>query len=499
MSDGSGHGERGDATGGDTAESVADGTGGTEDDGHEWPAGSAPWFTFYGDDFTGSTDALEALATAGVRTVLFLERPDPGDVAAFGNVEAVGMAGTSRSMSPAEMDEHLPAAFAALGALDPDVVHYKVCSTLDSSPTVGSIGHALDLGQRTFDSPFVPLVVATPSLEPRGRYVVFGNHFATVDGTTYRLDRHPTMSTHPVTPMTESDLRRHLGEQTDRSIGLVELRHLDDGDGARAALEAALDDSEVVLFDGLNHDHQRRVGGLLVERIGRIGERGDDPLFAVGSSGFEYAVTGHLGAAGRLDPGTVGEALAPHDRILVVSGSASPVTADQIEWALANGFEGIGLDAPSLVDPDAAAAERERAVERALAALADGDSPLLYSARGPDDPAIEATQQRFAEVGGDALGPRLGDQQGRIAERILRESDPDRLCVAGGDTSGHVAGRLDVFALEYAAPVGPGSPLCRASARTDRFDGLEVALKGGQVETRDDASNYFGVVREGGR
>jgi uncharacterized protein YgbK (DUF1537 family) len=32
---------------------------------------------FYGDDFTGSTDAMEALAISGYRTVLFLEPPTP--------------------------------------------------------------------------------------------------------------------------------------------------------------------------------------------------------------------------------------------------------------------------------------------------------------------------------------------------------------------------------------------------------------------------------------
>ena len=33
--------------------------------------------TFYGDDFTGSTDAMESRARAGVRTILFLEPPAP--------------------------------------------------------------------------------------------------------------------------------------------------------------------------------------------------------------------------------------------------------------------------------------------------------------------------------------------------------------------------------------------------------------------------------------
>jgi 3-oxoisoapionate kinase len=33
--------------------------------------------TFYGDDFTGSTDAMEALTLAGLRTVLFFSPPAP--------------------------------------------------------------------------------------------------------------------------------------------------------------------------------------------------------------------------------------------------------------------------------------------------------------------------------------------------------------------------------------------------------------------------------------
>ena len=36
-----------------------------------------PLIAFYGDDFTGSTDALECLAAAGLRAVLFTGVPSP--------------------------------------------------------------------------------------------------------------------------------------------------------------------------------------------------------------------------------------------------------------------------------------------------------------------------------------------------------------------------------------------------------------------------------------
>ena len=73
------------------------------------------------------------------------------------------------------METTLQPAFQALKKLNPRHVHYKVCSTFNSSPTIGSIGKAIDLGVEVFKTPFVPLLVAAPIL---GRYCLFGNLFA---------------------------------------------------------------------------------------------------------------------------------------------------------------------------------------------------------------------------------------------------------------------------------------------------------------------------------
>ena len=83
---------------------------------------------FYGDDFTGSTDALEVLAFAGLRCALFLDPPSADTLQQFDEFEAIGIAGDSRAMSPAEMDDQLPSIFKALADLNAPIVHYKVCS-----------------------------------------------------------------------------------------------------------------------------------------------------------------------------------------------------------------------------------------------------------------------------------------------------------------------------------------------------------------------------------
>ncbi len=456
---------------------------------------------FYGDDFTGSTDALEGLADNGVRAILFFEPPTAADLAGFDGLDAVGVAGASRSMDPAEMDGELRPVFESLAELDPPIVHYKVCSTFDSSPTVGSIGKAIDVGQSVFGSPFVPVSQGTEV--PLGRYVAFSNLFAVEDGEVYRIDRHPTMSDHPVTPMREADLRRHLGEQTDRSIGRLSVGDLNSDERAERSLEDTTADAEIVVFDALDTDHLSTVGRLL---WGHATDQ-SDPLFAVGSSGLEHhALASAWAKAGLVDRNrTLYRTREAVDRIAVVSGSASPTTARQIGWAEENGFETVRLATERLIDPGVAEETRRAAVDRAADSLADGRSVVLYSARGPDDPAIDATRDRFEEleVSGvfemeAGLETRLGRQQGRLLGEIIERTGLRRVCVAGGDTSSHAIPILGGDALEAIAPVGPGAPLCRLHSERSAFDGLELALKGGQIGTENEAPDYFGVVRDGG-
>ena len=105
---------------------------------------------FYGDDFTGSTDALESLSQAGAKTMLFLDPPSAEQLSRFPHLDAIGVAGLTRAMRPEEMAETLRPAFTSLRELGVSIVHYKVCSTFDSSPEIGSIGRAAEMGREIF-------------------------------------------------------------------------------------------------------------------------------------------------------------------------------------------------------------------------------------------------------------------------------------------------------------------------------------------------------------
>ena len=57
--------------------------------------------------------SMEALAFAGLDTVLFLAPPTPERLAAFAGFRGIGIAGVARSRDPAWMDRHLPPVFRA--------------------------------------------------------------------------------------------------------------------------------------------------------------------------------------------------------------------------------------------------------------------------------------------------------------------------------------------------------------------------------------------------
>ena len=121
--------------------------------------------TYYGDDYTGSTDAMEAMTAAGVPTVLFLQIPTMDDLSHFPKIRCVGLAGSSRGRNPTWMDKELPKAFEALAGLGAPVLQYKICSTFDSSPQVGSIGKAIDIGTRIVGGNWSPCIVGAPGKE----------------------------------------------------------------------------------------------------------------------------------------------------------------------------------------------------------------------------------------------------------------------------------------------------------------------------------------------
>jgi len=435
--------------------------------------------SYYGDDLTGSTDVMEALASNGVETVLFMDLPDEALLQRFGHCRAIGLAGTSRSETPDWMDENLTPAFRWLKSLGADICHYKVCSTFDSSLRIGNIGKAVEIGRTLFDQAYVPVLVGAPQLK---RYTAFGHLFAAYQGEVYRIDRHPVMSRHPVTPMAEADLRLHLGAQTTLKTRLVDLCVLAAADADSRVDNLCRDADGMMLFDVDSPESQSRAG----RQLWRL--RQDGGWFVAGSSGVEYALLTAWHNAGLTEGKKTFPLPGKADRIAVVSGSVSPTTERQIHHATQNGFAGINLDPLELLGENGNAA-LEQAIAAGLSSLKSGESVILNTALGPS-----------ADRGGDidripGSRHRLGRLLGTILRRLVEEQQLTRAVIAGGDTSSHALRELHVQALTTLLPLPqtPGSPLCTAHGTYTATNGLQIALKGGQVGS----DVYFAQIRDG--
>ncbi|MDE2399237.1 MAG: four-carbon acid sugar kinase family protein, partial [Burkholderiales bacterium] len=262
----------------------------------------------------------------------------------------------------------------------------------------------------------------------------------------------------------------------------------------RAAMAAAftrlVDETPggAVLIDGTSTEQLTETGHLL----DALAQGRRIPLFCVGGSGLEYALTQWWRESGALPAAPSShESFDGVPQVLAVSGSASPLSALQIDAALAEGFVELAVDAAALVATADPGAEQGRLAEQALRALRAGRSVLLHSARGPQDPRIEAMLRALAgqgmgreqarHEGGRLLGQRLGD----LVDALLRAHPVPRLLLSGGDTSSHVTQRLAPQALRVVARLAPGAPLCRAISREPHLAQLELALKGGQMGQPD--------------
>jgi len=446
--------------------------------------------SFYGDDFTGSTDSMESLTINGLPTVLFLDVPDQSILSRFPYVKCIGVAGNSRVMSPEEMEQELPSIFNRLRELGSDYVHYKVCSTFDSSKNIGNIATVLKIGQNVFDSQVcVPVFAASPDLK---RYTVFGNHFAAMGNQVYRLDKHPVMSRHPITPMSEADLRLVLQEQGLK--GKIELMNVVDLERPLSELqdiykEKVTEDSQAVLFDASRKEHVEKVGELLA-----FSRKPEEPLFLIGSSGVGHAVAStqkHLEGATPVNQSEC-PSFKKVDQLLVVSGSCSPITEQQLQWAMNNGFEGIHLSLQEVINEKNGQEAMRNLVAKAAEVIKLGKSVVIYTALGPDDPSIKENQRQIVDNGASISDSSriLGSYLGEVARMVIQETGIERLVIAGGDTSSYATRQLGVYALEMVTSISPGAPLCRCYSDDSSIDGLELALKGGQFGNVD----YFGKV-----
>jgi uncharacterized protein YgbK (DUF1537 family) len=280
--------------------------------------------------------------------------------------------------------------------------------------------------------------------------------------------------------------RLHLANQTNLPIHSIDVNHLSTEEVTTARYTEFSKQRGFILFDVLTTQHLLRIGNILEDN--NISE----PQLLVGSSAIEYALCYSWQKTGRIAKQPTPTFTKAADRYVIMAGSCSPATANQIQYGLSIGYKGIRIDSIKLLEnpPE----EIQRCVSKALDVLSADGVPMLFSAIGPDDACIEETKEKWKALKNEkSISDILANAQGEILKAILDKTSSMRVTVAGGDTSGFVSKKLGIHAFEVLVPIAPGSPLCVAHAKDKKYDGLEICLKGGQNGT----DRHFEFVRKG--
>ena len=391
-----------------------------------------------GDDFTGSSDLGNTLTKAGMRVTQYVGVPD---AAAARDVEAGIVALKSRSIPVAEAVKLSLEALDWLRAQGCTQFLFKYCSTFDSTPE-GNIGPVAEALADALDARHV---LVCPAFPAAGRSIYQGHLFV-----ADKLLNESGMQNHPLTPMTDPDIRRWLGHQIKGTVGHIPAQvvmqgaeHIrkrmqsEDRAGHRLLVADAITDADLIA----------------------LGQAAADLPLITGGSGIAMGLPGNFRKMGVLSTHET-KWTGQGGRAAILSGSCSNATRGQV-------VEHAKTHPTREVTADQVMSGSVTAQMLAEWALGQNGLPLIYTSA---DPAIVAeAQTRF---GKDIIATRI---EGLFADlaRALVAGGVTRLISAGGETSGAVVEGLDLTALEIGPEIDPGVPMIRAG------DKLVLALKSG--------------------
>ncbi|WP_271951899.1 3-oxo-tetronate kinase [Ruegeria faecimaris] len=417
------------------------------------------------DDFTGASDIANTLAKGmepegGIRTAQF---PGVPNIPVDEEIEAGVISLKSRT---APVEEAIADSLSALRWLADQGCQqfiFKYCSTFDST-TEGNIG---PVAKALADELDAQKVVFCPAFPTTGRTVYHGHLF--VQG---KLLHESGMENHPLTPMTDANIRRWLQYQTQEAVGLVSIDAVEQGSEAIA--------------DALQKAGERFVIGDAIsdEDLLAWGEALKDAKLITGGSGIALGLPRNfLRETSSKSAGTVFTGIAGPAAIL--AGSCSGATRRQIEIH-AKSHPTFAIDVSGVMFGDVTTQTLLDFFEEH-----SGQAPLAYSSGSPDD--VRAIQGQFGQ---EAVAEKL-DNLFEDTARELVQKGYKRLVVAGGETSGAVAQAVSEAlgspAMSIGPEIDPGVPVLSVG----KTEPIAMALKSGNFGAPDFFSKALRMMEAG--
>jgi len=332
-------------------------------------SGSAPLLGAIADDVTGAADLCSTLVREGMRTVLTIGVVRDLELPA---VDALVVALKSRTAPVAEAVGDASEALAWLRDLGAKQFFFKYCSTFDSTPegNIGPVGDAL------LEAVGADITVVCPAYPTNSRTVYQGHLFV-----GDRLLSESSMARHPLTPMTDPDIARFIGNQTSRSVGLVPYRIVRDGPEAieRRLEELRRAGISYAVTDALEDAHLRAIGAACANLV-----------LVTGASGVALGLPENFRRRSLLPERANRVDLPPLEGPpVVVVGSCSAATQEQVRRMAAH-YPAIKVN---VLDVYRGQGDVESLAASAIAHLAEGPV-LVYTTAPPDEVARRSGTRR---------------------------------------------------------------------------------------------------------
>lgn len=358
------------------------------------------------DDYTGGSDLAGMLAERGVRTLMHFGVPNEP---LRGDYDAAVVCLKSRSIDPGEARAMSARALAWLQSAGARQIQFKYCSTFDSTAR-GNIGPVLD---ELLERMNVPSVVAVPALPVNGRTQYLGHLF--VNGVP--LAESP-MRHHPLNPMTDSNLVRHLAAQTKSPVGLMAITTVQQGAAAIRRVLAG-SNARMLLVDAICESDLAHIAEAVV----------DTPLLSGGSG-----IAAHLPAFWSTRAPIAAPAPIEPSGVAMIAGSCSTATIEQVRR-----YEGAFGPAVRFDAPESAPEQLDRTGRVLISSSAPPERRLPLASAGAIERALA-----------------------RVAVDMVEQHGVRRLIVAGGETAGAVVDALGIKAVEVVRVLSPGVPALRS-------------------------------------
>jgi uncharacterized protein YgbK (DUF1537 family) len=402
------------------------------------------------DDLTGGADAGAQFAKRGLATLLISLKSNEGIDFSKHTLQDVLVINTdSRGLSPEKAFLKVSNLLNRFDQKLFPIIYKKIDSTLR-----GNIGYEIDAILKETNG---SLCFMAPSYPEQNRTLVGG--IMIVGEKPLALTE---VARNTAFPIQESHVYKILQNQSRNNVGWIDLTHVaSSSEGLQKAVEKEQKrGNKIIIFDAVSRQDLNNVADVafLIER---------KPLF-VGSAGLAEEV------AKKLSPskGWASHPIRPLKHILIVSGSASSVTHQQLEQVEQKNVPAFQLDR-SLILGDGAKAlkEKKNLSERIANSLSQGITILktpfemLHSEDSADLPIHLRITGTLASVALQAL------------ETSKVEPSDLALILTGGETAQDVINGLETEGIEIEGELLEG--IVKGHLIGGNWDGLSVVTKAG--------------------